>query len=322
MLATTYTTADRQYEIVRLSQESLPDVQYLFTLCFGFDPGYDQLYNKHVHCHGSEKFLGYIAYDLISKEAAAFYAVFPTFITVDSERILSAQSGDTMTNPKHQKRGLFIHLAELTYNLCRQSGIKLIYGFPNGNSHPGFINKLDFQDLPILEEYCFVENRFELNRLTKRNRFFASLHTKWIKFILYRFTHKSNEFQRTYFNQYSQVYIDQNYFDTKNGNYYWINSGRSSYWLKLNGNSLMIGDVANWSKEDLLQFKRKMKFVAFFAGIRFVTFSVSPNHPHVSLLKSLKVDPVQSKQHVIVRSLEENISYNELIFTGSDIDVY
>ena len=59
-----------------------------------------------------------------------------------------ALSCDTMTHPAYRKQGMFTTLAEELYaELAERSGITTVWGFPNANSHPGFVGKLGWFDI-------------------------------------------------------------------------------------------------------------------------------------------------------------------------------
>ena len=64
-----------------------------------------------------------------------------------SKKELICLSLNTLTAPKFQGRGLFIKMAIETYNDCFKENIKYIIGFPNPNSYPGFVRKLNFSHL-------------------------------------------------------------------------------------------------------------------------------------------------------------------------------
>lgn len=88
--------------------------------------------------------IGYFAYSP-DGEVAAFYGVYPVQISSGSTHISACQSGDTITNPKYQRKGLFVTLAKLTYQLAEKNGIKIVFGFPNNNSSYAFFNKLNWE---------------------------------------------------------------------------------------------------------------------------------------------------------------------------------
>jgi len=78
---------------------------------------------------------------------AAIYAVQPAFVRVRGDRMLAAQSVDTLVDSEFRGRGLFPKLAEAVYWRAREHDGAFVYGFPNANSAPGFFNKLGWRSL-------------------------------------------------------------------------------------------------------------------------------------------------------------------------------
>ena len=74
----------------------------------------------------------------------AFYTVMPVRLRLGGEAVLAAQSMDTMTHPDYRGRGLFLKLAKACYDLAASIGVEVLYGFPNDNSYPGFIRRLNW----------------------------------------------------------------------------------------------------------------------------------------------------------------------------------
>lgn len=87
------------------------------------------------------------AVDDASGELAAAYCVFPADFKLGADRALAVQSLDTLTDERFRGRGLFRQLATSTYDRLTSLDAALVYGFPNGNSAPGFFGKLDWQRL-------------------------------------------------------------------------------------------------------------------------------------------------------------------------------
>lgn len=76
------------------------------------------------------------------------YAVSPVTLSIGRENVLSALSMTTMTHPEYGGRGIFTDLAEALYNQeANTSNLKAVWGFPNTNSHYGFIKNLKWQNL-------------------------------------------------------------------------------------------------------------------------------------------------------------------------------
>lgn len=137
-------TEDAEYIIERFSEKKINDLLYIFkAIDHDFPPGFFQ--KKFDTSFTGISFVGYIAYHKKSSEPAAFYGVFPVFLNAGGKKILAAQSGDTVTHPAHQKKGLFIALAQKTYELCRELRIQIVFGFPNQNSSHGFFHKLNWK---------------------------------------------------------------------------------------------------------------------------------------------------------------------------------
>ena len=89
----------------------------------------------------------------ISNELAGQYLVIPIKYNIKGECILGSLSLNTLTSPKYQRNGLFIKMANATYQTCVKENIYFTTGFPNPNSYPGFVRKLKFNhlgDVPLL----------------------------------------------------------------------------------------------------------------------------------------------------------------------------
>ncbi|MBX7203773.1 MAG: GNAT family N-acetyltransferase, partial [Bacteroidia bacterium] len=110
------------YRIERISEERLKDLIQLYKASFGKTYPINYLKNKFNTQYTGVSFVGYLAYDPAG-QPAAYYGVFPCHIRYNGRQILSAQSGDTMTHPAHQGKGLFTKLAKLTYELAKELNI-------------------------------------------------------------------------------------------------------------------------------------------------------------------------------------------------------
>ncbi len=79
------------------------------------------------------------------------YAVSPFYMNIDSGLYQASLSMTTMTHPDYNGRGFFKILAtELYKTLHEQYDIKLVMGYPNKNSHYGFIKNLQWKDLAVV----------------------------------------------------------------------------------------------------------------------------------------------------------------------------
>jgi len=80
------------------------------------------------------------------------YAVIPMNVVADGQEIKAALSMTTMVDLSYRKYGVFISQAEDVYQKAIELGYKLVYGFPNKKSAPGFRKRLRW----ILEEDLYV----------------------------------------------------------------------------------------------------------------------------------------------------------------------
>lgn len=82
---------------------------------------------------------------------AGHYAVSPVEMIVNGDKILTALSMTTMTHPSYGGKGIFSQLAGSLYNeIFEKSNVKAVWGFPNVNSHYGFIKNLKWNDLTYI----------------------------------------------------------------------------------------------------------------------------------------------------------------------------
>jgi len=88
---------------------------------------------------------GMVALD--GSRIVASYTAWPITLRMGSELVQGAQSMDTMTDPDYRGRGLFVALANETCGLLADLGYRLIYGFPNQQSLPGFIHRLGWKHI-------------------------------------------------------------------------------------------------------------------------------------------------------------------------------
>lgn len=75
------------------------------------------------------------------------YAAIPLSLTAAPEPVKAYLSMTTMVAATHRQHGLFVKLAQETYQLAHTRGIDCVIGFPNAMSTPGFRKRLEW-DLP------------------------------------------------------------------------------------------------------------------------------------------------------------------------------
>lgn len=310
---------ENKYEFVKINESKILDLISLYKVCFGFEPTYDELLSKQLNCNGENKFVGFIAYSE-GNIPAAFYGVYPQLISYQNEDFLVAQSGDTMTHPEHQKRGLFISLANHTFEYCISIGILAIFGFPNQNSYPGFINKLNFNELEQLNGLTFYENRFEYSRLFKSKK---KSYNDFIRKIVRQMFKQGEIFENSNKNNsFAIVKHDDIFFKSKNKKENLLVKIRDvDVLLKIQGNAISIGDINSFDELKIKKIISILKRLSFMFGLRFVNFDLTSNSFLYS--KLIKLNPVvfESNRSILL-ALDPNLPFDSIEFLGCDIDVF
>jgi len=128
-----------------LNAEDFGALADLFESCFGIRVGSDYFHWKYRE-NPAGSAVAFVAD--AGDRLAAFYGVIPEPWMVGTDEVRVFQSMDTMTHPDFQRRGLFVRLAELTYDQVRaQTGACDLVGIPGPTSLPGFTRKLGWREI-------------------------------------------------------------------------------------------------------------------------------------------------------------------------------
>ncbi len=108
------------------------------------------------------------------------YALWPTPLVIGGVSVLGAQSLDTMTHPDYQGQGMFTTLARACYALAADHGVELLYGFPNDNSYPGFIRRLNWDHTGDVDAWSRPLQLAEHPRTPRALGSFAGIATRFL----------------------------------------------------------------------------------------------------------------------------------------------
>ena len=133
------------YRIEVFDEHKFLLMKELFHSAYGINISKDYFSEKYETASLGHPVIGFIAIHIPTNSPAAFYGVFPVKVLINGKEVLAAQSGDTMTHKSHQKKGLFVHLAKMTYGECSKKGIEIVFGRPNENSYHGFTKKIELE---------------------------------------------------------------------------------------------------------------------------------------------------------------------------------
>jgi GNAT superfamily N-acetyltransferase len=276
-------TLFREYRIHRISKERLADLILLFESAFNQKTSLSYLEKKFETGRFGASFIGYIAYTQ-SGEPAAFYGVFPIRFKLNGRIILAAQSGDTMTHKNHQRKGLFVKLAEMTYDLARSEGIELIFGFPNENSLPGFIKKLNWTIDGELHLYKLTVYTIPLAAFMYKVGL-KNLYNFYFRFCAKLFGLKTNP-ERSVVDRNNSVYYDKDGIEyRKFSENYFLEDKECLVWIKI-VRTMQIGCIFNADDKHATQLLNRLKWLAAITGLIRIAFWCTDNHPNLRVVQS------------------------------------
>lgn len=310
----------KSYSFERISEKHLEDIRFLYSAVFENPlPGKD-LENLFDTSSFGVYTIGFIAYDG-NRFPSAYYGVFPIQLTTGKETFLGAQSGATMTHPEHQKKGLFIQLARLTYEAAKAEGIAFIFGFPNNNSLPGFANKLQWKFNGEMSKFTLKNSTLPVCEIASKWKWIYPLYSTLIRPRVQKFLIPKTEFNSaspddgihilkdTKFLQYKQRISD-------------IEIIRKNEFVMLIKRSphLMIGDVEFFGEERDEAFFQTISELGRQVLASKTILQFSPGHWMVPRLSKF-IQP-QSSLPVGYLSLSEKYDLRTLKFSLSDFDTF
>lgn len=260
------------FDFKRISNANINDLAYLMNCVHENVPDVSYFRNKLDTQYTGISNIGYLAYSS-EGEPAAFYGVYPTVLFNGKARIIAAQSGDTITHPKFQRQGLFVELATMTYELAREEGVDVIFGFPNKNSAHGFFTKLNWQKTSNFQQASRQYKNTNLYNLLNKYAFTRPIYRLY--FNLIKSIHKSNKIKNppwindTFFTERSTNYYD---YKLKNRTSFLITIDTFTFWIKFD-DGLILGDVDPFEvgPESKKRFHEALKKLAFRTGAKKVT---------------------------------------------------
>jgi Acetyltransferase (GNAT) domain len=101
--------------------------------------------------HG--KFFIILARDIVHQSLIGQCAVMPVDLNLMGKRLRAGQAVDTMVHPDFRMKGIFEKSAKNCFELLKNNGFALVYGFPNRNAFPGWIRKLGWSRITFATQY-------------------------------------------------------------------------------------------------------------------------------------------------------------------------
>ncbi len=309
------------YVFERLDESRYKDLQFLYKYAFSEITTIDFLRKKYNTSFTGIKNIGFIAYHSITKEPAAYYGVFPLMVQYNKQNYLAAQSGDTMTHPNHRGKGLFIELAKKTYELAKNSGVEFVFGFPNQNSYPGFVNKLNWKHYSNVNHYKIIASSIPLDKVVKKFPTLGFINNiVWPKPKAIESNKQLANSLISQSNEYGCVIHNDDYYKYKT--YYpsyVIEIEGIKCWVKVDGR-LWVGDI-QFCEED--KFNKVIRTLISFAKSKFcssVQFSFFENSLYDNWIK--KNHKIQSSIAVGCLDLSGKVDPINFAYQAADFDTF
>lgn len=311
---------DGAYFIKRLSVKALSDLVTLHTAVYGKTRPLDFFFKKYDTAYTEVASVGFLAYNE-KMIPIAYYGVIPCMISCGGKLILAAQSADTMTHPDYRNQGLFVKLAELTFGLCRSTGISIVFGFPNQHSLPGFIHKLGWQETKPMDCFVIPVRTVPLERIAAKFPLFRKVYVWYTGLMLRRYlVHQRGVTSSVLSEGYDGILRDANYLNYKTyTETFVIRIENTDFWLKIN-NGLLIGDIFG-PVINLKKVMGKLVSLARMLGLKQLQYHVSTDTClHAFFTAHYKAVP---SFPVIFKDIDgEGISMDNMRFSFADIDIF
>lgn len=308
-----------EYRIERLGIANLPDVGNLHTAVYNRAPPPGFFFLKYSTGFTGVNYIGFLAYNN-QDIPVAFYGVIPCFIRTEDKLVLSAQSADTMTHPQYRYKGLFVELANMTFDLCREEGIELVFGFPNQNSMSGAINKLGYQMTHAMDCFIIKAAVYPWGKIFNKTAFLKRLYTKYQHNQIKKYLLPQNGIQNSVIgDHYAGIERDHDFLAYKiytESRVIEINN--SLLWIKVS-NVLLIGDI-KVVPADFEELMNKVKKLAKKLIISEVHFHASPGTT-LHKLFAAHFNSIPSFP-VLFKVLGTGIPIDKIKFTSADIDTF
>jgi hypothetical protein len=311
---------NEEYSYRRITTDDVNHLKYISLAAFN-QPVKDHYFvNKWKTDYTGSINIGFIAFSK-SNEPAAYYGVFPCFVEFNGKKILAAQSGDTMTHPSHGGKGLFTTLAKLTYELATQKGIEFVFGFPNDNSYPGFVKKLNWTHNENMNTYKINVNTIPIAGFFKKFKSVFPVYKQFLNIVFQFFKTSKTFFNNSAHENYViNVIHNDDFFRYKlfQDNYLLQING-TNVWLKTDG-WLLVGDIEKSDSLDFIKLIQKIKLIALITGHTKLVFSVSndtwlDNH----LKKSIESE---KGGYIGYLNLTSTLPLEKMKFVLADLDTF
>lgn len=311
------------YNVIPINKNSYSQIQQLYLLSFGVSDSLEGINKKYDTSIFGMNTIGMMAVSE-SKEAAAYYGVFPMVLHYKDKDYIVAQSGDTMTAPNHRKKGLFILLAKEVYAAAAQQKVAFVFGFPNENSFPGFQQKLSWNFYGCMQRFVLKGSMLPLCEAAYKWASLATLYRSFVKLRLraYQLEPAEKNIQSFSYSE-TEGYIkkDKAFFDYKlrDPDTYLIQVNGFSLLIKVK-NHLYIGTVGYFEASRIQDFLNCLLKLSRKLACKKILLSLSANHWLFKRLQPV-ITPEESLP-IGFYAIENFFEWENISFCQADYDTF
>ncbi len=310
---------NKEYRIDRLTKSNLKDLAVLHSEVYRVPVDETYFFKKYDTAYTGQELVGYLAFNPDEK-AVAYYGVIPCFIKYNGEVILAAQSADTMTHPNYRYKGIFVDLSNKAFDLCRQLGIRLVFGFPNQNSYHGAVNKVGWKFTETMACFAIPVKSLPLESAARRMRL-SGWYKRYAQFVFKKnLLSLHGTASSVIVDGFAGVYRNEEYFVYKTYNASRvIKIGDAKVWIS-NRSGLFIGDMEKVDETNFEFIIDKLKDIARKLGVTRIQFHCSPGIT-LHRLFSRKFESTPSYP-VLFQDFGTPVPPEKIKFTFADIDIF
>jgi len=308
------------YQIHRIDSTRLKDLQVLSRAVLGKEISMRFLQRKFSTQHTGKSYIGYIAYNE-TRNPVAYYGLYPCVIFFNGNKITGALSGDTMTHPDHQGKGLFVTLAKKTFELAKTEGITCAFGFPNQNSYAGSLKAGWTYNGEKTRLYTVHVKTFAFAKFFRKYPWTQFFYKNYSAIVLGFYKSSKKYFPNSVIEENTGgILHDENFFRYKN---YTDNKivkvAGVNVWVKING-ELKIGDVERTDTVNFIQLLKSLKKLSSWLGCSSVSFLTTPETWLDDALS--KHDPGQETFLVARINWAPEFPVEKIKFSAGDFDTF
>lgn len=309
----------QDYSIEQLNADNLEDLYRLFESVYGRkqQPGF--FHRKYDSAYTGHSYIGYFAY-AHDRTPVAFYGVIPCFLRHSNQRLLAAQSTDTMTHPGYRFKGMFMELSNRCFELCRDHGILLLFGFPNQNSYHGAL-KLGWIMTGSMEYFSLPAAKRSFEGLSAKSRASSALYKWYCNRVLRKYSLQDNGLPNGLISEgFTGIDRDNAFLQYKTySDTLVLQIRQSKVWVKIK-NGLTIGDIQPGKDEDFDALIQSLLRLCHKLGLSTLTFHTSPG-THLHRLFTSRY-PAHPSFPMLFQDFGLNYPLENIRFTFADIDIF